>query len=182
MSENRPWYLEPETFVAVAALIVSFSALGVGVYEASLQRTHDRAEVWPNLEVGTFTTGEGAKVIVDNTGLGPAIVESVAAMVDDTAKHTWRGVFRALLGDSARNFGNTSLFDHGVRPGDRVELLTLPASSLPTPFWPQIGRVTLRVCYRSVFEERWMVEARLGTANRRVKVTKCPAQVAGDDF
>jgi hypothetical protein len=121
-------------------------------------------------------------VIVDNTGLGPAIVESVAAMVDDTVAHTWRGVFRVLLGDSARNFGNTSLFDHGVRPGDRVELLTLPASSLPTPFWPQIGRVKLRVCYRSVFEERWMVEARLGTANRRVTVTKCPAQGAGDDF
>jgi hypothetical protein len=182
MSEDRPWYREPESFVAVAALIVSLSALGVGLYEARLQRQHDRAEVWPNLEVGTFTTGDGAKVIVDNTGLGPAIVESVAAMVDDAPAHTWRGVFRALLGDSARNFGNTSLFDHGVRPGDRVELLTLPASSLPTPFWPQIGRVRLRVCYRSVFEERWMVEARLGTANRRVKVTKCPAQGAGDDF
>jgi hypothetical protein len=88
MSEGRPWYREPESFVAVAALIVSLSALGVGLYEARLQRQHDRAEVWPNLEVGTFTTGDGAKVIVDNTGLGPAIVESVAAMVDDTVAHS----------------------------------------------------------------------------------------------
>ena len=47
MSEMRPWYTQPETFVAIAALIVSLSALGVGVYEASLQRSHDRAKDCP---------------------------------------------------------------------------------------------------------------------------------------
>ena len=182
MSEDRPWYREPESFVAVAALVVSFSALGVGVYEARLQRQHDRAEVWPNLEVGTFTSSDGASVIVDNTGLGPAVVEAVAVAVDNTPQHTWRGVLQALLGDSTRNFGNTSLADHGVRPGDRVELLRLPVPSVPTPFWAQIGRVRIRVCYRSVFDERWMLEARLGAANRRAPVTACPAQVSGDDF
>jgi hypothetical protein len=182
MSDDRPWYREPETFVAIAALVVSLSALAVGVYEARLQREHDRAEVWPNLEIGTFTSNGGANVVVDNTGLGPAIVEAVTVEVDDTVRHTWYGVLRALLGDSTRSFGNTSLFDHGVRAGDRVELLRLPVSSVPTPFWPQIGRVKIRVCYRSVFAERWILEARLGTANHRTPVTKCPTQVPGDDF
>ena len=86
MSEksDRPWYLEPETFVAVAALIVSFSALGVGVYEASLQRHHDRAEVWPNLELGTFTTGDEREGRWWTTrGWDPAVVEAIAVTVDD---------------------------------------------------------------------------------------------------
>ena len=182
MSEDRRWYREPESFVAIAALVVSLSALGVGVYEARLQRQHDRAEVWPNLEVGTFTSPDGATVIVDNTGLGPAVVEAVAVAVDSAPQHTWRGVLQALLGDSTRNFGNTSVLDHGVRPGDRLEFLKLPVGSLPTPFWEQIRRVRIRLCYRSVFGERWMLEARLGTANRRTVVTACPAQVPGDDF
>ena len=182
MSDTRRWYTEPETFVAVAALIVSFSALAVGVYEARLQRTHDRAEVWPNLEVGTFANGDAAAVMVGNTGLGPAIVETVVVEVDDTVRHSWRGVLQTLLGDSARNFGNTSLFDHGVRPGDEIKLLSLQGPSVPTPFWKQIGRVRIRVCYRSVFDERWMLEARLGAANRRTPVEKCPQQAAGDDF
>jgi hypothetical protein len=182
MSDDRPWYREPETFVAIAALIVSLSALAVGVYEASLQRAHDRAEVWPNLEVGTFTSGEGAKIFVHNTGLGPAVVEAIAVTVDDKPLRTWRGVLQVLLGDSSRAFGNTSLFDHGVRPGDNVELLGLPTASLPTPFWQQIGRVKLRICYRSVFDERWIVDAKLGTANHRTPVSECPAQRDGDDF
>jgi hypothetical protein len=33
---RRRWYSEPETFIAVAALVVSISAVVVGVYEASL--------------------------------------------------------------------------------------------------------------------------------------------------
>jgi hypothetical protein len=182
MSEGRPWYREPESFVAVAALIVSLSALGVGLYEASLQRQHDRAEVWPHLEVGTFTSVDGAKVVVDNTGLGPAVVEAIAVTVDDKPAHGWHGVLQALVGDSTRNVSNTSLFEHGVRPGDRVQLLGLPATSLPTPFWTQVGRVKIRICYRSVFDERWIVDGRLGTANRWTKVGDCPAQVRGDDF
>src|SRR5690242_1629174 len=36
MNDVRPWYLEPETFIAVAALVVSCSAVGVGLYEAHL--------------------------------------------------------------------------------------------------------------------------------------------------
>jgi len=182
MSEGRPWYREPESFVAVAALIVSLSALGVGLYEASLQRQHDRAEVWPHLEVGTFTSVDGAKVVVDNTGLGPAVVEAIAVTVDDKPAHGWRGVLQALVGDSTRNFNNTSLFEHGVRPGDRVQLLGLPATSLPSPFWAQVGRVKIHICYRSVFDERWIVDERLGTANQWTKVGECPAQVRGDDF
>jgi len=31
MSDDRPWYREPETFIAVAALVVSISAVAVGI-------------------------------------------------------------------------------------------------------------------------------------------------------
>jgi len=41
MSDDRPWYREPETFIAVAALVVSISAVAVGIYEplARIRRT-----------------------------------------------------------------------------------------------------------------------------------------------
>jgi hypothetical protein len=32
---NKPWYRETETFIAIAALIVSLSAVVVGIYEAA---------------------------------------------------------------------------------------------------------------------------------------------------
>ena len=181
MSERR-WYTEPESFVALAALIVSLSALGVGVYEAALQRRHDRAEVWPHLEVEVFVGDSGAKVQVENTGLGPAVVESIEVAADGRAQHNWRGVLQALVGDSLRSYSNNTAYQHGVRPGDRVTLLGLPRESLPTPFWNQVKRVVVTVCYRSVFGDHWIVRDTLGSADHWIDATDCPAQVASADF
>src|SRR5437667_2917470 len=101
MKGDRPWYREPETFIAVAALVVSVSAVAVGLYEAQLQRAHDRAEVWPHVEISTFVTPKGASLFVENTGLGPAIIKSVVVTVDGKPRRSWDDVLRAL-GDSAR--------------------------------------------------------------------------------
>ena len=101
MKGDRPWYREPETFIAVAALVVSVSAVAVGLYEAQLQRAHDRADVWPHVEISTFVTPKGASLFVENTGLGPAIIKSVVVTVDGKPRRSWDDVLRAL-GDSAR--------------------------------------------------------------------------------
>src|ERR1700757_1118293 len=94
----RRWYTEPETFIAVAALIVSISAVVVGLYEASLQRHHDRAEVWPHVEIQVFTKTTGAEILLENTGIGPAIIQSVAVMVDNHPQRNWSAVLHTLNG------------------------------------------------------------------------------------
>ena len=182
MAETRRWYTEPETFVAVAALIVSLSALGVGVYEASLQRDHDRAEVWPQLEIGVFVGSAGAKVQAGNTGLGPAVVQSIDVSVDGHPQSDWLAALKVLIGDSARTDENNTIFQHSLRPGDRVNLLALPAKSLPTPFWKQMGRVVVSICYRSVFDQRWLVVDTLGHADQWTVAKACPRQSASADF
>lgn len=182
MADTHKWYTEPESFVAIAALIVSLSALGVGVYEASLQRQHDRAEVWPHVEVGLFVENTGANLQVENTGLGPAVVESIEVSIDGKPQHNWRGILHAVVGDSLRPYSNNTVYEHGIRPGDRVNLLGLPRESLPTPFWEQMKRIVVTICYRSVFGERWIVRDTLGVANHWDDVSDCPAQVATADF
>lgn len=177
MTDGRPWYREPNTFIAVAALVVSVTAVVTGVYEAVLQRRHDRAEVWPNLEVATFTSEEGAEVLLRSTGVGPAIVRFIAVSVDDEARHNWRQVVRAL-GDTIPDlkFGVETVFAHAVRAGETVRMLDLPSQALQSPFYPWIGRVRIQICYASVFGDTWMVSAKLGAFSRSVQVPACPAQ------
>lgn len=182
MPDSRKWYTEPESFVAIAALVVSLSALGVGVYEARLQRTHDRAEVWPHVEIGLFLEKNGANLTVENTGLGPGVVESIEVSIDGKAQHNWRGILQSLVGDSLRSYSNNTVYEHGIRPGDHVTLFGLPRESLPAPFWEQMKRIVVTMCYRSVFGERWIVRDTLGVANRWEEVSDCPAQVATADF
>lgn len=101
MADGRPWYREPETFIAVAALVISISAVAVGLYEAALQRRHDRAEVWPHVEITTYTSPTGATLSVENSSIGPALIKSIVT-VDGRRAHDWKDVLTTLLGHAPR--------------------------------------------------------------------------------
>ena len=180
---EQPWYREPQTFVAVAALIVSVTAVAVGLYEASLQRRHDRAEVWPHLEITTFVMPQGAAIRLINTGIGPAIVKSVEVNVDGKPKRNWDDALNALLGRAPGLHSSTTVIEHAFRAGDEVTLVGIQKSDMPPGFWSWVGRVTLRVCYTSVFDESWIVsDDHLGGTSRWQSVGHCPAPVAGTDL
>jgi hypothetical protein len=183
MNDDRPWYLEPETFIAVAALVVSCSAVAVGLYEAHLQRAHDRAEVWPHVEISTFVTPTGASLSVDNTGLGPAIIKAVVVTVDGKARSSWDDVLRAL-GDSARGpMSTTTVVDHALRGGERTTLVGLDRKTLPPHFWEGVGRIAITVCYSSVFNDSWVVtDDHLGGTTTWQSVAACQSQAKGADF
>jgi len=182
MSERR-WYTEPETFIAGAALVVSISAVVVGLYETSLQRHHDRAEVWPRVEIATFTSDQGATVTVENTGIGPAVVKYVTVTVDGKPQRGWPEVLHAWLGATPAHFGHQTISDHGVRAGDKVQLVSLPHTDLPPHFWDRVGRIGVTICYASVFDEYWTVSTEhLGTKDVWRPVDRCPTQPEGTDF
>lgn len=174
---TRRWYTEPETFIAVAALVVSISAVAVGLYEASLQRHHDRAEVWPHVEIQVFTKPTGGEIDLENSGIGPAIVQSVTVTADGKPMSTWTEVLRALNGADPASFANFSAVDHALRPGDRLALIDMPAADIPRDFWKSIARVGISVCYASVFEQHWVVESkRLGQGVVWHDASRCPTQ------
>jgi hypothetical protein len=183
-SEGRPWYRQPETFVALAALVVSLSAVIVGIYEAQLQRAHDRAEVWPHLEISTYVTPDRAELYLENTGLGPAIINSAVVMVDGRPVHNWNDVLQTLNGGSPiRTFGSASVDDHALRAGDKTVMITLAKENTPPHFWDAIARVSIQVCYHSAFNDFWMVsDNHLGGTSTWQSVAKCPVRVPGVDF
>ncbi|MGH7648494.1 MAG: hypothetical protein ACREND_10280 [Gemmatimonadaceae bacterium] len=175
------WYREPESFIALAALIVSLTAVVVGVYEAALQRRHDRAEVWPNLEVQTFRTVNGATIQLDNTGIGPAIVKFIDVSVDGKPQRNWPAVLRAL-GDTGARYENSTVANHAIRPGEKATLISLPNQEIPTPFGPWISRVSLRICYASVFDDRWQLIARAWVNGRVESTSTCPEEPDSTEF
>jgi hypothetical protein len=184
MSGGRPWYREPETFIALTALVVSVSAVAVGIYEAALQRRHDRAEVWPHLELSTFTTPNGASLSVENTGIGPALIKSVVVTVDGKRAHNWTDVLTTLLGHApATGVSNSTIAESALRPGDKVMMVGVPNVNMPPSFWSAVRRVGITVCYSSVFEEHWIMrDSGIGGRTRWEPASGCPAQADGEDF
>jgi hypothetical protein len=140
-ADSRPWYREPETFIAVAALVVSISAVAVGLYEADLQRRHDRAEVWPHLQLEVFTSPTGAEIVLENTGIGPAIVNSADVTLDGKPGSNWKEVVSEWAGRDVALSANTAVVGNALRPGDRTTLVAVPQSSLPPHFWESVARI-----------------------------------------
>jgi hypothetical protein len=155
----------------------------LGVYEASLQRHHDRAEVWPRVEIQTFTGDKGATLSVENTGIGPAVIKSAVITVDGVAQQNMRSVLKSWLGAEPLRFGQRTIVDHGLRPGDKVDLLSLDRSEMPPEFWDHIGRIGVTICYASVFDDFWIVSSEhLGAKNVWREVAHCPAHAKNTDF
>lgn len=180
---DKPWYREPETFIALAALVVSVSAVAVGIYEASLQRAHDRAEVWPHLELSTYVMSKGAELRLENSGIGPAVVHSIVVSVDNRPRRDWAEVIAAITGKQPDVLENSTAADRAIRAGDHVTLVGVPAQSLPPGMWDYIKRVSVRICYSSVFGESWVLESRqLSTASTWTPVASCDSQPADMDF
>ncbi|HEY6924688.1 MAG TPA: hypothetical protein VI653_14540 [Steroidobacteraceae bacterium] len=182
-SRQRRWYTEPETFIAVAALVVSISAVVVGIYEASLQRNHDKAEVWPHLELATYVMPRGGVLRLENTGIGPAIVHSIVVTVDGRVYHDWGGVLEALFGKRVALLETSTVAEHALRAGDQVTLVAVRAADLPPGFWTYVKRIAIRICYGSVFDEDWLlVTAQLSTSSTWQSVSKCEQQPKDMDF
>jgi hypothetical protein len=175
MADDRRWYREPETFIAVAALIVSITAVVVGIYEAALQRQHDIAEVWPHLELSTWLNDTNATFRIDNTGLGPGIVKFVEVRVDGKAQRSWGDALRTLYGHQPPPHSTATTVEHALRPGDGTVLVNLPVQGLQGDFWSWAGRVSVRVCYASVFNQQWFVIDTLGKKDRWLDGARCPA-------
>jgi hypothetical protein len=88
----------------------------------------------------------------------------------------------ALLGRSPTAYTNATVVDHALRGGEKTTLVGMRRDDLPTPFWRQIARVAVDVCYASVFGEHWALHALLGSRNSWRPVNACPAQPTGTDF
>jgi hypothetical protein len=182
MADDRPWYREPETFIALAALVVSLTAVIVGIYEAALQRKHDVAEVWPHLELSTWVDTGTASLRLENTGIGPGLVKYVDVRVDGQPRANWDDALQALYGHEPPPHSNADVVGHALRPGDRMILVGVPSKTVPRNFWTWVTRVTVRVCYVSVFESYWMLTDTLSKGSRWETVRSCPTQPPKTDL
>lgn len=181
-NESRRWYTMPDMIVALSAALISLCTFAVSGYEAWLQRHHDRAEVWPHVELSLVNTPEESTLSIDNTGIGPAIIKSMTVTVDGKAVRNWGDALIAVLGRAPDAFDHSTVVSRALRAGDHVTLIGLRRVDLPTGSMAKFARVGIEVCYSSVFDDSWrLTDAHLGGESQWKETGKCSI-VAGSEF
>lgn len=76
-----------DTYLSILAVVSSFCAIGITLYQAYLQRTEQYASVIPILKClnTNKVEGGGYAFICVNNGLGPAFIEEATYIYEDKA-------------------------------------------------------------------------------------------------
>lgn len=163
--------------VSGSATIIAVIALATAVYQARLSRDQAKASVWPYLVQGN--SGEnGYSRIVQNVGLGPAIIRGFEVRVDGTPTRDWTEVAAKLGIQPTWRGKRSTTFRAGlvVPTGTLVELVSLPDSNDIRLFRGQVHRVQTWVCFCSLYGDCWENRSETLESTRVEACTDDPAR------
>lgn len=166
---------DPEFWIAIGALVVSAIAMLSSLMQVNLQRSQERALVWPHVSARPSYTAEGFAYVARNKGLGPALVRRVELQVDGQPVQGWNGVLDALLGPGHgygwERISVNDLEDSILGAGESVPLFQIGWDERTRKALSDGGRVSVKLCYCSFLQECWI--SRTGLDHDRVD--RCPA-------
>jgi hypothetical protein len=120
-------------FEAAVAAFVGITALVVSAYTAYVQRQQVRAQVYPILQFGSGANDEGFHAILENKGMGPALIHSVVITLDGKPVHNWYELLARVLGPGTPLFYYDSFGQRVLSPGESLRVLNFTRMEPPKP-------------------------------------------------
>jgi len=148
--------LSPEMITAISAVFIGVCAIGISLYETSLIRQAQKGSVWPALGGGYSYSQDGFSYLLENAGVGPAIIEYIIITVDDEPVETWPQFFDNI-NFSFSNYLVTQAAGRIISPQSQVDILVIPPQKNIDQFAQEQSRVGVEICYCSVYNDCWLV-------------------------
>lgn len=153
-----------EFLVAICALLTSAMAVYMAWDQGSVMRAQQHGSVYPVLQVDGFVDDSGRNTSIginlSNSGVGPALIESVEFFVNDERTERFDDYLNTL--PTGYNVSYSAISGRALAPGATVTAISIN--------WPNnvfdrsvIAKIqadsddwALEICYCSVFDRCWM--------------------------
>jgi hypothetical protein len=174
-------WLDRDLVVAASAIVISLASLVVSVQQTRLMREQQQASVWPRLtmEGAIVNDPPSTELGLRNAGIGPARVIWGQVRLDGTPI-TRLDTLLAIAADTATTVSvkalTASITNDVLTPGQTKTFLRVDGP-LATGVARLGPRLTLDVCYCSVFDTCWRLTNAFGrhVQERVTEVPTCPA-------
>ena len=147
------------------AIIISLVAMFISLYEASIMKSQQSAMVWPYLDISQQYDNEGFAIELSNKGTGPAIITSVQVDYNGLPVESMDVLMDSL--NPNRTFGYDILRNHTVgnqvfMSGEKNIVFGLPYTDETRVVQRNLGKIRIRIGYKSVLEEYWFFDSQDG--------------------
>jgi hypothetical protein len=147
------------------AIVISLAAMFISLYEARIMESQQSAMVWPYLDISQQYNDEGFAVEVSNKGTGPAIITSVQVDYNGFPMESMDMLMDSL--NPERTFGydiliNNTIGDQVFMSGEKRIVFGLPYNDETKIVQRNLGKIRVRIGYKSVLEEHWLFDSKDG--------------------
>ena len=191
-SSKKRWYFDPQVVTAIAITIISVCALLVSLQQTKILADQQRitteaakAQLWPfiELEVGAGFNEEGIiilKISVTNSGTGPAIIEGVRFSYRDSVYLDWWDFLTDIPMKDGVTYGitNADISNRVIQAGESYDILNLSDNiPLMRGLYSYLDQAEdqprIEICYRSVFDDYWLLDLDLVGERQTKEVESC---------
>jgi hypothetical protein len=151
-----------QTIGTALAIIISLAAMFVSIYEASILKSQQTSMVWPYLDLSQQYDNNGFAIEISNKGTGPAIITSVQVDYKGLPVESIDVLMDSL--NPNRTFGydilrNSTLGNQVFMSGEKRIVFGLPYNDETRVVQSNLGKVRIRIGYKSVLEEHWYFDS-----------------------
>ena len=148
------------------AIIISLAAMFISFYEASIMKSEQSAMVWPYLDMTQQYNSDGFAIEISNKGTGPAIITSVQVDYNGLPVESMDILMDSL--NPKRTFGydilrNSTIGNQVFMSGEKRIVFGLPYNDETRIVQRNLGKIRLRIGYKSVLEEHWFYDSEDGS-------------------
>lgn len=169
---------DSDKIFSVSAFIISVATLATLVYQSQIMREHQEKTSFPKLELWNNNYDRKYQLELKNTGLGPAILESIQVIYKDSTYNMDPARFAYHYGDTLEGSYplGTSTLKAGrvIEPGVKVWPINITYDSIRSHPIAHIFRsveAEVVIRYSSVYEHQWELK---GTGSTPVLIEKEP--------
>ena len=155
-----------EMVIAVCAVVTSALAVFIAWDQGRVMRAQQHGSVYPVLQLNGYTSTDPEVreigVVFRNSGVGPALIESVDVFRGDEQVESLIPYRDAL--PPGYSFSWTSMVGRAIAPGETLDALSFswPVEQMSREEMEAAaedwGGLTMKICYCSVFKRCWNVE------------------------
>jgi hypothetical protein len=140
----------------ICALLISAVACIASLYQLHMASSSMSAQTWPYITIGWRYANDETAIIIDNDGLGPALIRDVVLAIDQRPQSDTLSAVKQIVNDPGAEIRLDALVRGNViRAGNSLSFLVVHGAAWANQLRAAQKRITLQICYCSILGRCW---------------------------